>query len=81
MSNADISELAQHTEDCYQTILISDRVNVLAIESETNLYQWIHVVNQMNEFCNEYKQAISENKLKLHSTKLKNVEIIDNILF
>jgi len=39
MSNADISELAQHTEDCYQTILISDRVNVLAIESETNLYQ------------------------------------------
>ena len=81
MSNADISELAQHTEDCYQTILISDRVNVLAIEWETNLYQWIHVVNQMNEFCNEYKQAISENKLKLHSTKLKNCEIIDNILF
>jgi len=39
MSIADISESAQRTEDHYQTILISDRINVLAIESEVNLYQ------------------------------------------
>ncbi len=45
MSIADISESAQRTEDCYQTILISDRVNVLAIESEANFYQQIHIVN------------------------------------
>jgi len=81
MSIADIFESAQRTKDCYQTILTSDKVNVLAIESEANLYQWIYIVNQMNEFCNEYKQAISENKLKLHSTKLKNCKIVDDILF
>ncbi len=45
MSIADIFESAQRTEDCYQTILIFDRVNVLTIKSEANLYQWIHVVN------------------------------------
>ncbi len=35
----------------------------------------------MNELCNEYKQAISENKLKFHSTKLKNCKIVDDVLF
>jgi len=39
MSIADIFESAQRTKDCYQTILTSDKVNVLAIESEANLYQ------------------------------------------
>ncbi len=81
ISIADIFESAQRTKDCYQTILTSDKVNVLAIESEVNLYQWIYIVNQMNEFCNEYKQAISENKLKLYSIKLKNCKIVDDILF
>jgi len=35
----------------------------------------------MNKLCNEYKQAISENKLKLHSIQLKNCKIIDDVLF
>ncbi len=35
----------------------------------------------MNEFCSKYKQAKNDNKLKLHSTKMKNCKIIDNILF
>jgi len=35
----------------------------------------------MNEFCNEYKQAKNDNKLKLHSIKMKNCEIIDDVLF
>ncbi len=39
MSIADIFEFAQRTEDHYQTILISDRINVLAIKSEVNFYQ------------------------------------------
>ncbi len=30
---------------------------------------------------NEYRQAITENKLKLHSTELKHCKIIDDILF
>jgi len=34
-----ISESAQHIEDRYQTILTLDRVDVLFIEPEVNLYQ------------------------------------------
>ncbi len=81
MSIADISESAQRTEDCYQTILISDKINVLATESEVDFYQRVKDVNKMNELCREYKQAISENKLKLYSTELKHCEIVDNVLF
>ena len=39
MSLIDISESTQRTENCYQIILTLDRVNVLAIESEVDLYQ------------------------------------------
>ena len=39
MSIADISESAQRTENYYQTILIFNRVNILAIKSEADLYQ------------------------------------------
>ncbi len=35
---ANVSESAQHFENCFQTILISDKVNVLSVESEANLY-------------------------------------------
>ncbi len=77
----DISESTQRTEDHYQIILILDRVDILAIESEVDLYQWVKDVNKMNELCNEYKQAISENKLKLHSIELKHCKIINDVLF
>ncbi len=39
------------------------------------------MINQTNELCSEYKQAMNENKLKFHITKLKNCKIIDDILF
>ncbi len=77
----DISESTQRTEDHYQIILTLDRVNIVTIESEVDLYQWVKDVNKMNELCNEYKQAINENKLKLHSIKLKHCKIIDDVLF
>jgi hypothetical protein len=77
----DISESAQRTENHYQTILTLDKVNILVIEFEADLYQQVCDVNQMNELCNEFKQIISKNKLKLHSIKLKNCEIIDDVLF
>jgi len=35
----DVSESTQRTEDHYQIILIFDRVDILAIESEVDLYQ------------------------------------------
>ncbi len=81
MSLADVSESAQCLENHFQTILISDRVDVLSIESEANLYQRVHMTNQTDELCSEYKQAMNENKLKFHITKLKNCEIIDDVLF
>ncbi len=63
MSLANVSESAKQFEDRFQTILISDRVDILSIDSksnansksEVNLYQKVQLVNQMNEFCSEYK--------------------------
>jgi len=81
MSLANVSESAQQLEDHFQTILTLDRVNVLLVESKANLYQQVHIINQTNELCDEYKQAMNENKLKFHTTKLKNCEIIDSVLF
>ncbi len=81
MSLVNVSESAQRLEDHFQTILISDRVNVLSVESKVNLYQRVWLVNQINEFCSEYRQAMNENKLKFHITKLKNCKIIDDVLF
>jgi len=81
MSLAIISESAQRLEDRFQTILILDRVDVLPVESKANLYQQVCMINQTDEFCSEYKQAMNENKLKFHITKLKNCEIIDDVLF
>jgi len=81
MSLINVSESTQRTEDRYQTLLTFNRINILAIESEVDLYQRVKDVNKMNELCNEYRQAISENKLKLHSTELKHCEIVDDVLF
>ncbi len=39
MSLANVSESAQRLEDCFQTILTLNRVDVLSIESKANLYQ------------------------------------------
>ncbi len=81
MSLVNVSESAQRLEDRFQTILIFDWVNVLFIELKANLYQQVQMINQTDEFCSEYKQAMNENKLKFHITKLKNCEIIDDVLF
>ncbi len=89
MSLANVSESAKWFEDHFQTIFTFDRVDILPIDLkssansklEVNLYQRVWLVNQMNEFCSEYKQAKNDNKLKLHSTKMKNCKIIDNVLF
>ncbi len=81
MSLANVFKSAQQLEDYFQTILIFNKVDVLLIESKANLYQWVCMINQINELCDEYKQAMNENKLKLHITKLKNCKIIDSVLF
>jgi len=87
MSMINSSELAKDIDDHFQTILILNWINVLSIEFEIeseykiNLYQCIHLVNQKNELCNEYWQAMNKDELKLHDMKLKNCQIIDNVLF
>ncbi len=86
---ANVSESVKRFEDCFQTILIFNRVNILSIDlkssanskSEVNIYQRVWLINQMNELCSEYKQAKNDNKLKLHSTKMKNCKIVDDVLF
>jgi len=78
---ANVFESAQRFKDRFQTILILDKVDVLSIESKANLYQRVQMINQTDELCSEYKQAMNENKLKFHITKLKNCKIIDDILF
>jgi len=89
MPLADASEPAKRFEDRFQTILTPDRVDILPIDSEpdanpepeVNLYQKIRLANQTNELCSEYRQAKNDNKLKLHSTKMEDCEIIDGVLF
>jgi len=81
MSLANVSEPAQRLEDRFQTILIFDRVDVLSIEPKANLYQRVRMINQTDELCSEYRQAMNENKLKFHIIKLKNCEILDDVLF
>ena len=76
-----VSESTQRTEDRYQIILTLNRINILTIESEVDLYQRVKDVNKTNELCDEYRQAIRENKLKLHSTELKYCKIVDDVLF
>jgi len=83
----DSSESAKDMNDHFQTILILNWINVLLIEFKIeseykiNLYQCICLVNQKNELCNEYQQTMNKDELKLHDMKLKNCQIIDNILF
>ena len=83
----DSSESAKDIDDRFQTILTSNRIDILLIEFEieseyeTNLYQRVRLVNQKNELCNEYQQAMNKDELKLHDMKLKNCQIIDNVLF
>ncbi len=82
----DSSESVKDMNDHFQIILTLNWINVLLIEFEiksefeTNLYQCIHLVNQKNELCNEYQQAMNKDELKLHDMKLKNCQIIDNVL-
>ncbi len=46
-----ISELTQRTEDHYWIILTFNKVNVLAIKFEVDLYQRVKDVNKMNKLC------------------------------
>ena len=80
----------QLKNDCFQTILISNRLSVISteidvlfieLEYELNLYQRVHLINQVDELCNEYQQAMIKNEEKFHEIKLKECQLIDQVLF
>jgi len=63
MSLANVSESAQRLEDCFQTILTLDRVDVLPVESKANLYQRVCMINQTNELLSFNRQQLKKTKL------------------
>ncbi len=46
-----------------------------------NRKQRVRMINQTDELCSEYRQAMNENKLKFYIIKLKNCKIINDVLF
>jgi len=88
----DSSEFELSRDERFQIILISNRINVVSSkldvllifstsEYETNLYQHIRLVNQTDELCIEYQQVIVKDELILHEIKLKNCQIVNDVLF
>ena len=88
----DSSEFELSRDERFQIILISNRINVVSSklnvllifstsEYETNLYQCIRLVNQTDELCIEYQQVIVKDELILHEIKLKNCQIMNDVLF
>ncbi len=63
MSLANVSESAQRLEDCFQTILTLDRVDVLPVESKANLYQRVCMINQTDELLSFNRQQLKKTKL------------------
>jgi len=63
MSLANVSESAQRLEDCFQTILTLDRVDVLSVESKANLYQRVCMINQTDELLSFNRQQLKKTKL------------------
>ncbi len=45
MSLVNVSESTQWLENCFQTILTLDKVDVLLVESKANLYQQVCMIN------------------------------------
>ncbi len=86
------SEFELSRDERFQIILISNRINVVSSkldvllifstsQYETNLYQCIRLVNQTDELCIEYQQVIVKDELTLHEIKLKNCQIVNDVLF
>ena len=81
ISVSEFSELIKFIEDRYQTFLTSNRVNILIIKSMIEIYERVFVLNKTNELCNKYKKVIADDDDKLHSVRLKDCRVINDILF
>jgi len=92
MAVIDSSESELGRGERFQIILTPDRINVVPSkldvlpifstpQYEANLYQRIRLANQTDELCTEYRQAIAKGELTLHGTKLKDCQVVDDVLF
>ena len=64
ISNSEEKNLA------YQTILTPDCVEVRVREVKEGLFKRVHTANKIDELCNEYREAIANNAVKLHGKRL-----------
>ena len=65
----------------YQIILTPDRVKVWVKEVKEGLFEQVHTINKTDELCNEYREFIANNAVKLHSRNLHKCWVIDSALF
>ena len=54
----------------YQTILTLNCVKIRVEEVKESLFQQMHTVNKTDKLCNEYRDIIVNNAVKLHSRHL-----------
>ena len=65
----------------YQTILTLNCVKIWVREVKEDLFKWVHTINKTDELCNEYRQTLINNTVKLHSKCLYKCWVIDSALF
>ena len=65
----------------YQIILTPDRVKVWVKEVKEGLFEQVHTTNKTDKLCNEYREVIANNAVKLHSRNLHKCWVIDSALF
>lgn len=64
-----------------QIILTSNCVKIWVEEVEESLFEQIHTANKVNDLCNEYHSAMTQNLSKLHGTHLHECQIVNEALF
>ena len=65
----------------YQIILTLNCVKIRVREMKENLFQQMHTINKTDELCNEFREVIVNNTIKLHSKCLHEFQMIDSALF
>ena len=65
----------------YQTILTLNCVKIWVREVKKGLFKQMHTINKTDELCNEYREIIVNNTVKLHSKHLYECWVIDSALF
>ena len=65
----------------YQTILTLNCVKIRVEKVKQDLFQQMYTINKTDELCNEYREVIVNNTIKLHSKYLHEFQMINSALF